>query len=1014
MQLPPGQPPAAPAQIQACGQPLDATQALAPANAPPPLPPQPPAAPDPVPATLLLWPFSPSLSNMNSSGLTSPDLRSMLASPAGTVRGSGRTSTVAAARSSQVAGFALTPAPRKGGQAPGSDSIVLSSPTRSLPAGVQSLLASPDFRCVFAPSGTAAATDAAQSPASASAAAAAGLHSQQLPQLPLAARPAVKSSAATARPSWPLALSQVQPLALPAQLQPRFSWALLPSSEGDEAVPGASLPATDPGDTPTVPPHHLHPSAGRSPFAAPTPLARLVPQASPVPAAAAVAAASRKPRGRGGGILDRQSGAGQAQGRGRRAAASSAAAAVQGGSKGVVPAGAEQAEDGLPTFSQPSPHRFQGEGLGCSADSPAGTSAPARLEQGLSLGLSFGLDPQQALLLAPLLTLSPQGTPLPPTRPSLESGADSHGKRHAPLAAPAPSAGPAGTVCVAQQLVQLQAAAQDPAAGRRTKRQAALAARKAAEADAEAAETAARGRRQAGSGVSTAPTAAASRPAKKRGRSAASQARADTAAKAARVAGSTGAAAAAMAAPSQPRRRHGRKSAAPRKAAAEGHTVTALDSGLEGAAGPQIAVQAAATGARRAAKGSKAAGRRLDAPTKPAAAAGKRRAATAAEAAGKKRRLGGGSAAGPSKQGGGEQQAEMQQQQQGQQGQHAPLPIAVAAGPGGSTAGRAAEAAVTVPVVGSGGMLRRAAAVAADAGIRACAAVEGKRTAQATKQPLLQQQLAGSATEAHSEGAEQGEEEGGGGGGSKGRQQRQRKVQPRGSRGMEGRRKDPVKVAAALLSRQRVPGQLTRIQRFGFQIQVHVGDRVGEAGVVVGQQGRDKMAEASGAITGTGQGGVERVMVKVKAAHRLHGKGPDVREGEIRQQFGNNPDVSKALRLLADQGKLVRNGLGGRQTPFTYSSTAKGRDSVPAASSKLADDVALIARGKEAAAAQGGEQREQGEQEQQQEQQQEQPEQRQEQEGTEQQEEQQQEQEETKQQEEQLQAASAGAAAETK
>lgn len=70
------------------------------------------------------------------------------------------------------------------------------------------------------------------------------------------------------------------------------------------------------------------------------------------------------------------------------------------------------------------------------------------------------------------------------------------------------------------------------------------------------------------------------------------------------------------------------------------------------------------------------------------------------------------------------------------------------------------------------------------------------------------------------------------------------------------------------------PGQLTRIQRFGFQIQVHVGDRVGEAGVVVGQQGRDKMAEASGAITGTGQGGVERVMVKVKAAHRLHGKGP--------------------------------------------------------------------------------------------------------------------------------------------
>jgi hypothetical protein len=107
-------------------------------------------------------------------------------------------------------------------------------------------------------------------------------------------------------------------------------------------------------------------------------------------------------------------------------------------------------------------------------------------------------------------------------------------------------------------------------------------------------------------------------------------------------------------------------------------------------------------------------------------------------------------------------------------------------------------------------MLRRAAAVAADAGIRACAAVEGKRTAQATKQPLLQQQLAGSATEAHSEGAEQGEEEEGGGGGNKGRQQRQRKVQPHGSRGLEGRRKDPVKVAAALLSRQRVVSEGAR------------------------------------------------------------------------------------------------------------------------------------------------------------------------------------------------------------
>jgi hypothetical protein len=36
-----------------------------------------------------------------------------------------------------------------------------------------------------------------------------------------------------------------------------------------------------------------------------------------------------------------------------------------------------------------------------------------------------------------------------------------------------------------------------------------------------------------------------------------------------------------------------------------------------------------------------------------------------------------------------------------------------------------------------------------------------------------------------------------------------------------------------------------------------------------------------------------------------------VREGEIRQQFGNNPDVSKALRLLADQGGCTASRAAG-------------------------------------------------------------------------------------------------------
>ncbi|GLI70701.1 hypothetical protein VaNZ11_015642 [Volvox africanus] len=53
-----------------------------------------------------------------------------------------------------------------------------------------------------------------------------------------------------------------------------------------------------------------------------------------------------------------------------------------------------------------------------------------------------------------------------------------------------------------------------------------------------------------------------------------------------------------------------------------------------------------------------------------------------------------------------------------------------------------------------------------------------------------------------------------------------------------------------------------------------------------------------------------------------------VYEKEIRNALGNNPDTSKALRLLMNQGKLVRTGQGGRGNPFCYRCTPLGIDTL--------------------------------------------------------------------------------------
>ena len=39
---------------------------------------------------------------------------------------------------------------------------------------------------------------------------------------------------------------------------------------------------------------------------------------------------------------------------------------------------------------------------------------------------------------------------------------------------------------------------------------------------------------------------------------------------------------------------------------------------------------------------------------------------------------------------------------------------------------------------------------------------------------------------------------------------------------------------------------------------------------------------------------------------------------QCRKEFGNNPDISKALRLLVSEKNVKRAGKGGRIDPFTY------------------------------------------------------------------------------------------------
>lgn len=62
------------------------------------------------------------------------------------------------------------------------------------------------------------------------------------------------------------------------------------------------------------------------------------------------------------------------------------------------------------------------------------------------------------------------------------------------------------------------------------------------------------------------------------------------------------------------------------------------------------------------------------------------------------------------------------------------------------------------------------------------------------------------------------------------------------------------------------------------------------------------------------------VLVKMHVASfdDLHNQYETPLNGNCRRDFGNNPDISKALRLLVSEKNVKRVGKGGRVDPFTY------------------------------------------------------------------------------------------------
>ncbi|DBA76878.1 TPA: hypothetical protein ACH3X1_009480 [Trebouxia sp. C0004] len=74
----------------------------------------------------------------------------------------------------------------------------------------------------------------------------------------------------------------------------------------------------------------------------------------------------------------------------------------------------------------------------------------------------------------------------------------------------------------------------------------------------------------------------------------------------------------------------------------------------------------------------------------------------------------------------------------------------------------------------------------------------------------------------------------------------------------------------------------------------------------------------------TVQGLNPKFMATKDQVARLIGHRKGVFESKLRRSMGNNPDTSKALRKLWQEGLLDRGGLGWRMDPFRYSRKKPG------------------------------------------------------------------------------------------
>lgn len=79
---------------------------------------------------------------------------------------------------------------------------------------------------------------------------------------------------------------------------------------------------------------------------------------------------------------------------------------------------------------------------------------------------------------------------------------------------------------------------------------------------------------------------------------------------------------------------------------------------------------------------------------------------------------------------------------------------------------------------------------------------------------------------------------------------------------------------------------------------------------------------AAGVLVAMRVGAVQRfaLAVSIVACYMRRSGGQWITERRIRQDLGDSPDTSKALRHLVKERMLIRKGKGGRIDPFMYRS----------------------------------------------------------------------------------------------